>query len=1010
MSAETPSSSLDAGIPEASSSEPATALALGHTPLAGQYYRVDSSRASYTELWRDFRSPLVLIVWLCKLLRIRLPGTLNDPNVVSLRPFLVADGAVEETVPPDVLQELQPVMRELTGLGFGEAVYFSIRDLFHHSRTCQVALLHRDSRSVARVTHRVESVEASKTYFFTEFLSALTGGTFLYSSTARAQSLVPAQCQLNWDRKATTSQLWVSHRQKLDEARQLGDPAVTMTGLDEMVDVLESHHAAVRDFQLERGVFSSMRGEDLAQAEALDKSIDQARSGQISHPDVMARIERLQKKQTSWRSGIFVLIVSIGLFIGAGMGAWKLSWDFLLIIVGILFVHEAGHYLAMRIFNYRNVRMFFIPFLGAAVSGQNFTAPGWKKVSVSLAGPLPGILLGGLLGIAGIIKGNDAMMRIAVMTVILNGLQLLPILPLDGGRVMQAVLFSRHYYLDTVFHVLTVGLLVGLAALTGDTVLFILGAFMGVGVPVVYKVAKIARGLRQQGFGPPVVAPATAPQGAITQPVALSPGDFAATMPQPAAVFGPPPDPHAISPPVPTSAEDDSIPQSVAEAIIERIRTRFPKLNSPKKIAELTLRVYETIVSRPAGIAASIGFLFLHSASFMVAMVLFFVLIVAQNPNLMDLAAVHAVKPTCSIDPDSITKWYGRLAPRSSSPGDAQLLTGPDAPAPGKHTTTIATFSTSDEARRAFDEVKQEAPASASLVYFGQSVLLSLPPSDESARMKWFDEFERQAEDVFIDGGRDFGAFLTLTCLASQAKEMHEQLSSFFAIPATLCLIPPWAGDDLDGRSEDERARHETARTMFCKLQGTFPSDAPELEALRDDMSRAARRNNEADYQRLSRQMSDLRTQLLLRELERIRDNETDPIARELADRYIAIKVGGQRVEEEGETADAPEDEDEWIDEFLYQAHARQRDELGPLMGRLPLSPDGGRPTPRVLRYSHSYGYAQYAGGVRLVVSVSFEDVSQGAPAFLKWLRQRGCGNFKYEFSSTGISDYYYDE
>ena len=215
MSAEPPSSSLDAGIPQASSATPATPLAPAHAPQAGRYYRVDSSRTSYTELWRDTRSPLVLIGWLSKLLRVKLPGSVNDPNVVSLRHFVVADGAVEETVPCDVRQKLEPVVREMTDLGFGEAVYFSIHDLFHHSRTCQVALLHRDGRSVARVTHRVEGMEVSKTYFFTEFLSALTSATFLYSSSARAQLFVPTKCRLNWDPKATTSQLWVSHRHAL---------------------------------------------------------------------------------------------------------------------------------------------------------------------------------------------------------------------------------------------------------------------------------------------------------------------------------------------------------------------------------------------------------------------------------------------------------------------------------------------------------------------------------------------------------------------------------------------------------------------------------------------------------------------------------------------------------------------------------------------------------------------------------------------------------------------------
>ena len=64
-------------------------------------------------------------------------------------------------------------------------------------------------------------------------------------------------------------------------------------------------------------------------------------------------------------------------------------------------------------------------------------------------GPLPGILLGGVLGIAGIVKGHDMMMQVGMLAVILNGFQLLPVLPLDGGRVYacSAVLpasLSRH--------------------------------------------------------------------------------------------------------------------------------------------------------------------------------------------------------------------------------------------------------------------------------------------------------------------------------------------------------------------------------------------------------------------------------------------------------------------------------------------------------------------------------------------------------------------------------------
>ena len=93
---------------------------------------------------------------------------------------------------------------------------------------------------------------------------------------------------------------------------------------------------------------------------------------------------------------LILLLVSLGLFILAGKRQWPL--DYLLILLPVLFIHEFGHYLAMKIFNYRNLRMFFIPFLGAAVSGQHFNVPGWKKTIVSLMGPVPGIILGVIIG------------------------------------------------------------------------------------------------------------------------------------------------------------------------------------------------------------------------------------------------------------------------------------------------------------------------------------------------------------------------------------------------------------------------------------------------------------------------------------------------------------------------------------------------------------------------------------------------------------------------------------
>ena len=87
----------------------------------------------------------------------------------------------------------------------------------------------------------------------------------------------------------------------------------------------------------------------------------------------------------------------------------------------------------MRIFGYRNLRMFFIPLFGAAVSGQNFNVAGWKKALVSLAGPVPGILIGTAMAIVALRVDQPWMEKAAMLAVVVNSINLLPFVPLDGG-------------------------------------------------------------------------------------------------------------------------------------------------------------------------------------------------------------------------------------------------------------------------------------------------------------------------------------------------------------------------------------------------------------------------------------------------------------------------------------------------------------------------------------------------------------------------------------------------
>ena len=109
----------------------------------------------------------------------------------------------------------------------------------------------------------------------------------------------------------------------------------------------------------------------------------------------------------------------------------------------VLLIHEGGHLLAMKAFGYRDTRIFFLPFFGAAASGKpaGEELP-WQRAIILLAGPVPGMLLGFGLGVSQVLAGSDPS-TFAAMLVAVNLFNLLPVAPLDGGRVVLLLVASQ---------------------------------------------------------------------------------------------------------------------------------------------------------------------------------------------------------------------------------------------------------------------------------------------------------------------------------------------------------------------------------------------------------------------------------------------------------------------------------------------------------------------------------------------------------------------------------------
>src|SRR4051794_19134817 len=115
------------------------------------------------------------------------------------------------------------------------------------------------------------------------------------------------------------------------------------------------------------------------------------------------------------------------------------GWKFAVGFVVLLFVHEMGHVIQLRREGVEASAPVFIPFLGAVVAAKSLGGNALAEARVGLAGPVLGSI-----GAAACIPiadatGNDFWRALAFTGFFLNLFNLLPVVPLDGGRAMAAM-------------------------------------------------------------------------------------------------------------------------------------------------------------------------------------------------------------------------------------------------------------------------------------------------------------------------------------------------------------------------------------------------------------------------------------------------------------------------------------------------------------------------------------------------------------------------------------------
>ncbi|MCI0343554.1 MAG: site-2 protease family protein [Planctomycetales bacterium] len=165
-------------------------------------------------------------------------------------------------------------------------------------------------------------------------------------------------------------------------------------------------------------------------------------------------------------------------------------WDMALGLFLLILVHELGHVAAMRRCGLALRGIYFIPFLGAVSVAKARGRSRGQQAAIALAGPAAGLLSALALYAAWVATGSDHLGALAIAAAVLNLFNLLPVSPLDGGRVTEALACSVSTGLGLVLG--TLGLAVGLFAAAALD-FWLVAALVPIGIVEFYAAWKSAQ-------------------------------------------------------------------------------------------------------------------------------------------------------------------------------------------------------------------------------------------------------------------------------------------------------------------------------------------------------------------------------------------------------------------------------------------------------------------------------------------------------------------------------------
>lgn len=338
---------------------------------------------------------------------------------------------------------------------------------------------------------------------------------------------------------------------------------------------------------------------------SIDNGDQVTQTQEQSYQEILAEIEKQKSHPKSWITNVIILAFSLLIFFQLGLFQLGLNGIFMIIVV--LLIHETGHLLGMRSFGYRNVQMFFIPFFGAAVSGEKSNIAASKEAIVSLLGPGPGIIIGCVLMLMFAATGRKDYLNLAGIFLFINMFNLLPFYPLDGGRFLYITIFSRNRYLELCFRIFAALALILVGFDLSAWLLVLLGLFNLWAVKIPFKLAKVAKQVRQSE----------------TYRNSFVGVDN-------------------------VNIDTETVPLSIGKIIIDKIYEYFPLPVNISTVAGYTKQIWERISFRPGGIFSTVALLILYVLIFslpLVALIGSIIVSAVERTGFLETKLVEYQKP-----------------------------------------------------------------------------------------------------------------------------------------------------------------------------------------------------------------------------------------------------------------------------------------------------------------------------------------------------------------------------